>query len=109
MRSLWKLFFDLCKTKLTIRKKIMSRIFILAVIFVSLTAVILMKTALQRYHEVRKYFRLQEYASEVHDISESLKTLEANSLTLENEVQQLRKIAQEALSQFNASSVTAVT
>ncbi|GIX73663.1 uncharacterized protein CEXT_525301 [Caerostris extrusa] len=74
--------------------------------FFTLTAVVLMKMALQRYHEVRKYFRLQEYASEVHDISESLKTLEANSLTLEDEVQQLKKIAQEALHQFNSSLVT---
>lgn len=87
----------------------MSRIFVLAVIFVSLTAVILLKTALQRYHEVRKYFRLQEYANEVHDISESLKTLEANSLTLENEVQQLKKIAEDAINQFNSSLVTPIT
>ncbi|KFM78424.1 hypothetical protein X975_14661, partial [Stegodyphus mimosarum] len=97
---------DLYHMKITIRKKIMSRLFILAVVCFSLTAVVLMKTALQRYHEVRKYFRLQEYASEVRDISESLKTLEENSLTLEDEVQQLKKIAQDALQQFNSSLVT---
>lgn len=92
--------------KITIRKKVMNRVFVLAVVCFSLTAVVLMKTALQRYHEVRKYFRLQEYAAEVRDISESLKTLEENSLTLEDEVQQLKKIAKEALIRFNASLVT---
>ena len=82
----------------------MNKLFVLAVICFSLTAVVLMKTALQRFHEVRKYFRLQEYASEVKDIAESLNTLEKNSITLKNDVQVLKRIAKHALQYFNESA-----
>lgn len=82
----------------------MNKFFILSVVCFSLAAVVLVKTAIERFHEVQKYFRLQEYASEVEDIGESLKALEHNSLTLKNNVQVLEKIAKRALQYFNASS-----
>lgn len=85
-------------------KLLMNKLFVLAVICFAFTAVVLMKTALQRFHEVRKYFRLQEYASEVKDIAESLNTLEKNSLTLKNDVQVLKRIAKHALQYFNESA-----
>jgi len=83
-----------------LRRKFYSAAAGVTCVSVLLITLLLTRHAKQRYDDVQKFQRLQEYVGEVNSVSEALQALEESAFALEKDVQLLKHVVQQG---FNAS------